>query len=160
MALLGILRMVWRNPMFLGKASSRNAEFFEHYRLSLVHDVRSAERNERVHWELPNGRGVRFVKAWKCLSSLFEKFRVGQDGKCNSDQFSFRLLLLVIHLGIEYIASADIGEWTSSHKLVFASPTKKSKLEPWTCFTKKHHIRRFLSKVMISIFVWFHMGVS
>ena len=26
-------------------------------------NVRSAERNESVLWELPNGRGVRFVKA-------------------------------------------------------------------------------------------------
>lgn len=51
------------NPMFFGKASSRNAECFEHYGLSPVRNVRSAERNESVLWELPNGRGVRFVKA-------------------------------------------------------------------------------------------------
>ena len=146
--LYGLLGHCWvsrgwcGNPMFLGKTSSRNAECFEHYGLSLVHHVRSAERNESALRELPNGTGFRFVylrlfqhtelehtpkplptgykgipfivgqgdclgcalgvccnflgvKARKSAASahLFEKFGVGQDGRCTLRSI---LLLFVI----------------------------------------------------------------
>ena len=131
-AWLGIVRMVWKSNVFW---ESQLQKCWVLWTLRTVPGAQCAKCGEE--WKCTLGTSQwKFVKAWKCLSSLFEKFGVGQDGKCNSDQFSFCLLLLVIHLGIEYIASADIGESTSGH-LVFASPIKKSKSEPWTCFTKK-----------------------